>query len=236
MEWYPLGKKELNEMLERFLSQRISAKGEIHGLIVPHAGYDYSGEIAGKAFSLIKNKDFKKAIVLGPSHYECFSGVRTMNKLKSLFSNINLIKNDFAGLDTEEHSLNNQVPFLQKLGINEILPLIIGQISERESKKIAEHLIKDFSDSIYIFSTDLSHFLSYNEALKKDKETISAIENLNMGKLLTIENSACGIFPLMIMIQLCRIKSWIPKLIEYKNSGDIAGDKNSVVGYAGFWF
>ena len=85
-----------------------------------------------------------------------------------------------------------------------------------------------------IISSDLSHFLAYEEACKKDKATIKAIQALNSGAL--NENSACGIFPLIILAELCKLKKWKPQLIEYKNSGDITSVKESVVGYASLVF
>ncbi|MCK4552710.1 AmmeMemoRadiSam system protein B [Candidatus Pacearchaeota archaeon] len=230
-EWYPQNSKELNRIIEEFLSQETNFKGEIHGLIVPHAGYEFSGAIAGKAFSLLKNKKMKRAIVLGPSHYVNFSGVRALDKIHTPFGKIKILKNDFGKIKYE-HSVENQIPFLQKLNFKEVLPLVIGEISNKEAGEIAKKISK--IDAIYIFSTDLSHFLPYEESVKKDEETIKIIENLDFENFEKID--ACGKFPLLIMMHLCKLTNWKPKLIEYKNSGDIIGDKNSVVGYASFLF
>ncbi len=236
MDWYPEDKKELMKELDELLSQKnkISPK-EIHGLIVPHAGYEFSGKVAGKTFSLLKDKKIEKAIVLGPSHYIPLHGVLTSNKkqIETPLGKIKLFNKDFKfeGIE-KEHSINNQIPFLQKLGIREIMPLMVGEITDEEAKEIAEK-ISDIK-ALYIFSTDLSHFLPYENAVKKDKITIKLIEELNIKNFEKID--ACGFFPLMIMMHLCKTKNWKPKLIEYKNSGDVTEDKSSVVGYAGFWF
>jgi len=236
--WYPEDKKELNNLLEKFLSQKGRTKiKEIHGLIVPHAGYEFSGEIAGKAYSLLKQNKNKKAIILSPSHYISLNGATSHNESEWITS-LGKIKVNQQGFlkqnISQEHAIDNQIPFLQKLGFNEILPLIVGEISQEQAKQIAEKLIK--LGGILIISTDLSHFLSYEEAKNKDKETIKAIEELNTEKLQNNENSACGIYPLMIALELCKIKKYKPELIEYKNSGDITGDKDSVVGYSSFSF
>lgn len=232
MEWYPQNPKELNKILEKFLSQKTDFKKEVHGLIVPHAGYEFSGAIAGKAFALLKNKEIKKAVVLGPSHYLSFQGVRALEKIKTPLGKIKIIKNDFKKIDYE-HSIENQIPFLQKLNPNiEVLPLVVGDISDKEAQEITEKISK--IDAVYIFSTDLSHFLTYDKAVKTDKQTIKIIEDLDFEKFESID--ACGKFPLLIMMHLCKLNNWEPKLIEYKNSGDVIGDKSSVVGYAGFWF
>lgn len=243
MDWYPAGKKELNEILDKFLNLkdklRITSK-EISGIIIPHAGYEYSGQIAGKAYSLLKNKRNNLAVILAPSHYFPLREIAMHNQSawQTPLGNIKIAKTrlDFTKIDiSKEHALDNQMPFLQKLGFAEILPLLVGEISGEEAKKIAEELSK-IKNAVFIISTDLSHFLSYDKAVKKDAQTIEAIENLDSEKLLGIENSACGIFPLIILVELCKIKKLKPKLLEYKNSGDITGDKSSVVGYASLFF
>lgn len=228
--WYPKNKDELNKVLNNYLKP-VSKKefNNIHGIIVPHAGYEFSGAIAGKAFSLLPKSE--KAIILAPSHYTAFNGIASLNSIETPLGKIKITKNSYKKLDYE-HAIDNQIPFLQKLGYKEVLPLIVGQINEQEAKKIAEKLSKE--QGIFIISTDLSHFLTYEEATKVDKQTIKIIENLDIDKSNQID--ACGYFPLLILINLCKIKNWKPKLIEYKNSGDITGDKSQVVGYASFYF
>lgn len=234
--WYPQNKKELTEELNEFFSQKnkINPK-EVHGLIVPHAGYEFSGEIAGKAFSLLENKKIKKAIILGPSHYIPLHGVLTSNQkeIQTPLGKIELFNSGFESKNIEkEHSINNQIPFLQKLRIKKIMPLMVGEITNEEAQKIAEKISE--INAVYIFSTDLSHFFTYENAVRKDKATIQIIEKIYMKNFEKID--ACGFFPLMIMMHLCKIKKWKPTLIEYKNSSDVTGDKLSVVGYSSFYF
>jgi len=234
--WYPQEKEELEKEINKFLAEKPDKKiSKINGLIVPHAGYEFSGKIAGKAFSLIKNQKINKAIIIGPSHYLPLSGVLTSNKNKweTSLGDVNIFKTDFKAAKIEqEHSIDNQVPFLQELGIREILPLIIGEITNEQAVEIAEKLSK--IPALYVFSTDLSHFLPYEKAVKKDEETIKLIENLDLQNFHNID--ACGFYPLLVMMHLSKLKSWKPSLIEYKNSGDVTGEKTSVVGYASFWF
>lgn len=235
--WYPQDKNELNEMLEGFLKSKRKIKEKIQGIIVPHAGYAYSGKIAGKAYSMLKGKRNKLVVIIGPSHYFALREIAMHNQKswKTPFGDIKIAKTKINFTKANfliEHAIDNQIPFLQKLGFKEILPLIVGEISEEQAKDIAKKLAK--INAIFIFSSDLSHFLSYEEAVKKDKEAIRAIENLDIDAL--DENSACGIFPFRIFMELAKIKRWKPRLIEYKNSGDVTGDKSSVVGYASFYF
>ncbi len=233
--WYPQNKKELEDLLDRFLSQKIAKAKEIHGLIVPHAGYEFSGEIAGKAFSKLKKLGMNKAVIIAPSHYMQLKGILTSNKKEwnTPLGEISLFNEKFDEGDIErEHAIDNQIPFLQKIGFREILPLMAGELTENHAVAIAERISK--IPAIYIFSTDLSHFLPYEQAVNKDQETIRIIKNLDLQNFSKVD--ACGHFPLLIMMHLCKIKGWQPRLIEYKNSGDVTGDKSSVVGYASFYF
>jgi hypothetical protein len=109
---------------------------------------------------------------------------------------------------------------------------MIGKITSEQAEEIAKKLAK--IKALYVFSTDLSHFMSYGEAIATDKKTIQIIENLDLENFKYID--ACGYFPLLVMAHLCKIKKTKPKLVEYKNSGDITGDKSTVVGYSSFWF
>ena len=224
-DWYPQNPEKLKEFLNKFVAK----PKNIHGLIVPHAGYIYSGEIAGNAFSLLPKKE--KAIILAPSHYTYLKGIASIEKIKTPLGEIKITENSHPKLDYE-HAVENQFPFLQKLGYKEVLPLVVGEINENDAKKIAEQISK--IDAVYIFSTDLSHFLSYEKAVEKDKKTIEIIKNLKIEKWKEID--ACGKFPLLILMHLCKQQNWKPKLIEYKNSGDITQDKTRVVGYSSFYF
>ena len=220
-------------MLSQFMKNGIKHKGKVHGLIVPHAGYAYSGKIAGGAYELLKGMQIDRAIVLGPSHYAAFSGLASLEEIKTPLGEMKIIPNDYKKVKYE-HSIDNQIPFLQKLKVKEILPLVVGYISNEEAQSIAEQLVKENKDALFVFSSDLSHFFIYDEAVKLDNETIKLIEKLDLKNASKMD--ACGQFPLLIMMHLCKLKKYKPKLIEYKNSGDITGDKSSVVGYASFAF
>jgi AmmeMemoRadiSam system protein B len=235
--WYPEHKEELETFIENSFKKKPNIKPKkINGLIVPHAGYEYSGEIAGKAFSLLKEKKLEKAIIIGPSHYVHLYDAMTsnLNEWSTPLGKITI--KQFPSLKMidlqSEHSIKNQVPFLQKLGIKEIIPIMIGKIIDKQAKELAKELAK--INAIYIFSTDLSHFQEYEKAKETDKKTIGIIEKLDLKNFKYID--ACGYFPLLVLFYLCKIKKTHPHLIEYKNSGDITGDKSSVVGYSSFYF
>jgi len=238
MEWYPENKEELDSMLDSFL-EFVKKVREVHGLIVPHAGYQFSGRVAGRVYSLLeKDSGIRKVILIGPSHYSYLRGIVSSDKQEweTPLGKIKLISNGFKKENIHrEHSIGNQIPFLQKLGIKLVLPLMVGDVSNEEAEEIAKGLVKLADNkTIFVFSTDLSHFLNYDKALIRDRKTIEIIENLDFENFDEID--ACGRNGLLILFYLCKLKSWKPKLVEYKNSGDVAGDKASVVGYAGFVF
>ncbi len=230
MEWYPGNKAELNKMLDKFI--QLKPGKQIHGIIIPHAGYIYSGRVAGKAYSLVGRHE--KAVVVGPSHYTYLSGVVSANKdFETPLGKIKVVNGGFNKADIRnEHSIANQIPFLQKLGVKEILPLMVGDIDNEQAKEIAEKI--SVFDGLFVFSTDLSHFLPYKVALEKDKRTIEIIEKLHFSRFNEID--ACGKNGLLILFYLCKLKKWKPHLIVYNNSGDVTGEKSSVVGYAGLVF
>ena len=234
--WYPENKQELENFINNSFRKKPSIKPRtINGLIVPHAGYEYSGEIAAKAFLLLKGKKIDSAIIIGPSHYVSLEGFMTsnLNEWKTPLGTVKLGKINLPLRDIEsEHSIKNQVPFLQMLGIKQIIPIMVGNITNEDAKELARKISK--IKAVYIFSTDLTHFMEYNKAKEKDAKTINILEELDFENFESVD--ACGYFPLLVLMHLCKIKKTKPHLIEYKNSGDITSDKSSVVGYSSMWF
>lgn len=245
------------EILRKELSERIEIKENKLSpivLISPHAGYYYSGSCAGKGFGLVNIPD--TVIILGVDHrgsaypyaidghdkWDMPMGqVQVDLKLRDkLIENSKIFKIDRnSGLD--EHSIEVQIPFLQYLNPKvKILPILISGTNFDELQKggieLAE-LIKNQNENILIIaSTDMSHYVSSEEAKKKDKLAIEKIEALNPeGLLKTVINeriSMCGVLPVvMSLIAAKELGAEETKIIEYTNSGNISGDYNQVVGY-----
>ena len=110
------------------------------------------------------------------------------------------------------------------------MPVIVGQGDVHRLSKALDPLIDD--NTLLVVSSDLSHFLSYSEAVLRDRQTIDEIVNLKPDKLIREDNRACGSVPILILTEVARRHHWQPVLLHYSNSGDTAGDRSRVVGYA----
>jgi AmmeMemoRadiSam system protein B/AmmeMemoRadiSam system protein A len=221
----------------------------LRAIIMPHAGYAYSGWTAAHAARLLSAGQFSKVILLGPDHRAGFrsAAICDVDAYETPLGRIDLHKDSaalrlqpdlFESLPVsrdQEHSLEVILPFLQcSLGDFQLVPVIIGQ---GEVQRIFEALdpLMD-TDTLLVVSSDLSHFLPYAEALARDRETIDEILALKPDKLINTDNRACGKSPILILMQMARRHHWQPVLLHYSNSGDTAGDGSRVVGYAAMAF
>lgn len=134
---------------------------------------------------------------------------------------------------TWEHSDEVQVPFLQKvLKDFELIPIIVGECDTEQAAKVLNEFIDD--KTLIVASSDLSHYLPYESAKSVDNRCIKTICNLDLSR---IENEeACGRLPIAILMHIAKMRGWTPQLLNYRNSGDTAGDKRAVVGYASIAF
>ena len=140
-----------------------------------------------------------------------------------------------ASSDRYEHSLEVLLPFLQYyLGDFELIPIVVGRGDIRRYAAAIDPLLD--TGSLLVASSDLSHYLPYEQAQARDQETIKAILDLDIEHLLKIENSACGRIPISITLSVARRHGWQPVLLHHSNSGDTAGDHQRVVGYAAIAF
>jgi MEMO1 family protein len=254
--FYPSDKDELAKTVDDLLSkaQKSSPDGRLVAMISPHAGYRYSGQVAAYGYSEIKDSSIQKVFLIGPSHHAVFRGasvylkgkfrtplgdVEINEKLaKELLSETADIRFDPGAFD-KEHSLEVQLPFLQTvLKDFTIVPVLVGS----PTKDTIEHLIIKLAGMIdektlIIASTDLSHYHGYSKAVEMDSRIISAIERLSLsdaGQLLrTGDSELCGIYPVVITMEAARRSGANTGILfNYANSGDTAGGKDRVVGYA----
>ncbi len=260
--FYPGDKKNLKIELEKFLPEK---KENILACISPHAGYDFSGKLAGKTLGKFnKKKDF---IILGVNH----SGIgnKICISLKDFETPLGVVKNNKAlsenllkklkskKLDAElnelphknEHSIEVQLPFLQFSQKNfEFVPILLNNLGYGDCKKTAEILSKIVDENIgLIVSSDFTHFGSqfgfkpFDNGRRIVEVDNNVIKNILEKKSENVYNLAskstiCGLHGLTIITEIANINKWKVKEVEYVTSGDVTGNYEQVVGYAGIMF
>ncbi|SES76195.1 hypothetical protein SAMN05216326_10377 [Nitrosomonas marina] len=218
-------------------------------LIVPHAGYIYSGAVAATAYRtlLAVAESIKRVVLLGPSHRVVLHGLALPGvacfdtPLGSVHVDIESARaiSDLSQviISTDahllEHSLEVQLPFLQQVLTEfKLLPLAVGVASAED---VAEVLDKVWGndETLIIVSSDLSHYLPYPVAQKVDKTTVQTILQLRQP---ISHEQACGATPVSGLIAVARRRHLKPHLLDLRNSGDTAGSREQVVGYAAIAF
>lgn len=249
--FYPRDPKVLANEVMSFLDtatadiEHVSPKA----IIVPHAGYVYSGQTAASAYACLfpNRKTIKRVILLGPVHRVPVRGL-ALPDVEAFITPLGQIKLDqsamasIVGLNqvvvsssahAQEHSLEVQLPFLQTvLDDFQLVPLAVGDATSAEVAEVLDTLWGG-PETIIVVSSDLSHFLPYEMAQLVDNETVQNI--LQLKNTLT-HHQACGGTPINGLLLAAKRHHLMPKLLELCNSGDTAGDKNRVVGYASFMF
>ncbi|MCX6695393.1 MAG: AmmeMemoRadiSam system protein B [Candidatus Altiarchaeota archaeon] len=241
--WYPKDKSELEAMLDGFLSNaEVNPVSSLHALIVPHAGYVYSGPVAAYGYKLLEGKQYDTVVILGPDHHVGFNGA-WIPKVTHFETPLGLVEvspkagelrkksifTDIPDSEDKEHSVEIQLPFLQKTlkpGFK-IVPIVVGNVDGKELADALKPLLDD--RTLVIVSSDLSHYHSYNEANGLDAKCTKNAPEVNIEGMSGCE--ACGITPIKTLLYIAREYNWTGQLLDYRNSGDTAGDKSSVVGY-----
>lgn len=249
--FYPDEPAELRRDIEAYLASAPTATASAAPkvLVVPHAGYVYSGPVAAAAYSLLKplRQRIRRVVLLGPSHRVALRGIAlpTHDSFTTPLGKVRLDQatlHDIATLPQagfldiahrEEHSLEVQLPFLQLLLDDfSLVPMVVGDTS---AQQVAEVLEKTWGgdETLVVISTDLSHYLPYRKAVETDTHTAQQILQLHD----TLEGEeACGCRPLNGLLALARRKGLKGQLLDLRNSGDTAGSKDRVVGYGAFAF
>lgn len=245
--FYPDQEQALRTTVEDFLEAADNFSLSPKALVVPHAGFIYSGPIAAQAYKSLSQVSPlpKKVILLGPCHQvpvRCLA----LPQSKSFATPLGLVPIDEAACHTlsqlpfvevnqqahaYEHSLEVQLPFLQMtLAEFSLIPLVVGRASADQICQALEAVID--KQSLIVVSTDLSHYLSYDSAKKIDQETVTAV--LENNSEIVVGDRACGAYPLKGLMKFANKVGWKPELLDLRNSGDTAGDKTRVVGYGAF--
>ncbi len=250
--FYPGEAKRLTAAVEAYLADARPAiqSRPPKAIIAPHAGYQYSGPIAGSAYgSLIPHaKGIERVILVGPSHRVPFSGAACSraaafetplgavpvdrDAIEALLKDGLLQENDAA--HAREHSLEVQLPFVQRVFPGaRVVPLLAG---DQDHAGVAAILARLWGgpETIIVVSSDLSHYHDYATARRLDHETAETIEARRAGAV--DPDQACGATPVNALLQIATDKGLSAATLDLRNSGDTAGPRDEVVGYGAFVF
>lgn len=249
--FYPNSCEEIKRYIEHFNEILKNANYSIEtnikpkAIIVPHAGYIYSGFTANVAYRYTKNIKPKRVIVIGPSHKVFLDGasVGLFEQYQTPCANLEmdivysetLIKNfnflDFDEKAHAEHSTETQFPFIQNYIKNiSVVEIVYGKIDFSNLSKLIDFILKD-DQNLLIVSTDLSHFYNQNEANKIDNICLHAIADIDI-KAFDNGCEACGIVGVKALVESAKKMGFKTKIIDYRTSADTSGDTTRVVGYA----
>lgn len=218
-------------------------------LIVPHAGYVYSGPTAARGYLLLESARgaVERVVLLGPAHYVAFTGL-ALSEADAFATPLGEVRIDPRGVDllaglpqvigygeahAPEHSLEVQLPFVQRvLGDVEVLPILVGDASPEQVAEVIEACWGG-PETLILISSDLSHYLPYEVARDRDAATVRHILD---GDWPLADRSACGARGINGLLVAAPAHGLRPELVDCRNSGDTAGDRARVVGYASVSF
>jgi len=260
--FYPAKTQELSQTIDDYLSKtNVVIDGEIAGLVSPHAGYVYSGPVAAWSFKQVRGKQYDVVVVIAPSHFEHFLGASVYpgkyyktplgqiaieqdvsKELTQVAKNIHLSNTGHVPgmMGRGEHSLEVQLPFLQKtLGEFKLVAIVIADQTWKNVENLGNALAKVLKDknALIVASSDLSHYHSYETAYKLDQSLIDFFTDFEYRKILDKcerrEIEACGYGPIAAMMHACSLMDFKKsKVLKYATSGDVpVGEKAQVVGY-----
>ncbi len=254
--FYPAAAATLRATVERLLAEAAERESAVpstahppKAVIAPHAGYIYSGPTAGVAFHALAagGRTLRKIALLGPSHRVPVRGL-ALPGAEGMATPLGVVPIDREGAGASlrlpqvlvqpeaharEHSLEVELPFLQVLfPAAEVLPLAVGGASPEEVAEVLEQ-VWGGEETAIVVSSDLSHYLPYAEARRADEATAQQVLALD-GPL--DPQQACGAGPINGLLVAARRHGLRPALLDLRNSGDTAGDRDQVVGYGAFGF
>lgn len=247
--FYPGQSDALRKTIIQFLAASPGTNFGLRAAVVPHAGYIYSGQIAAYVYRTIQEniKRIRTIALIGPAHRHSVRGVATCNweKFATPLGHLKInqavlakaLKLPFVEINNQahqlEHCLEVQLPFLQVIDDQlQIAPFLSGR-SEQQVATLLELICED--DSVLpVISSDLSHYLEYQEAVEVDQATSKAIESLNTEGL--NPSCACGLIAIKGLMLYAKKHNLLAKVLYLANSGDLTGLQSEVVGYGAFIF
>ena len=262
--FYPADKVSLQTMVDGYLRDagRIGdVPPGVFAVIAPHAGYVFSGKTAAYSYNAVRAKGITTVILLGSSHRSSFNGIALypsgswetpLGKVpideamgRKITSLCGAVKN-LPGAFDEEHSLEVQLPFLQRTMKGfKIVPLLTGAVEKQDVETLSDALATTLKQHkgkvLLVVSSDMSHYHPYDEAVRMDSTTLRFMSDLNTVGLLEGlakgQNELCGAPAVVASMMAATEIGGQAKVLHYTNSGDTAGDRRRVVGYGSvaFW-
>jgi len=253
--WYPASatalRREVNEYIER--APALDLPGDVVGLIAPHAGYFFSGHVAGASYRQVRGNTYDTVVLIGPDHTGIAFGGLAFAEFDAWHTPLGDVPIDrelIAVLDRRldlrhigrdsEHSLEVQVPFLQTaLADFKLVPIMMGDQSPATCRELGLAIAEAVRDrrALLVASTDLSHYYPYDEAKRLDEHTLKYVLDFDPQGLAEAlargEAHACGGGPVAaVMFAARELGATQARLVKYANSGDVWEDRSRVVGYA----
>jgi len=253
--FYPGSRTALTEAVDGYLAEarspELESLGRVRAVVAPHAGYVYSGPTAGYAFKALESSlpaDGPRVYLLGPAHRVWFNAVSTgdfqsfatplgevpvdQDTVRSLWA-LESHYQALPGAHHGEHCLEVQVPFLQRsMDRFSLVPLLFGEVDACAVGRELAGRVEDEPDARVVVSSDLSHFERYETAQRMDRAFLQDVLAGDQGAVEANRHGACGRAPIVALMEIASQLGWTPHLLDYRNSGDTAGDKGRVVGYA----
>ena len=253
--FYPADPAELTSVLQTYLRRgearvNASAQKTPKAIIAPHAGYRYSGEVAASAYALLKpaRELVSRVVLIGPAHRFPVTGLAL--PVESSFATplgdlsvdtaavARIAGFDFVNVVSEahhfEHALEVHLPFLQQvLSSFSIVPLLAGDVTPAEVRELLDCLWGG-AETLFVISSDLSHFHDRRTATHIDAQTSAAIERLDADGVGA--GQACGCMPIRGLLMAAGDRKLKARIVDVRNSGDTAGGTGEVVGYGAYVF
>lgn len=247
--FYPADAQELQRALRQLLDAAAAPEGPPpKALIVPHAGYVYSGPVAASAYALLGplRERIRRVVLLGPAHRIAFRGLAasSASEFRTPLGDVPLDTDALAALrelpqvrvldaaHNQEHSLEVQLPFLQETLENfRLLPLVVGEATFAEVAEVLE-AVWGGPETLLLISSDLSHYHDYTTAQHMDRITSEAIASLHPERI--DYDHACGRTPVGGLLLAARKHGLHADVLDLRNSGDTAGPRDRVVGYGAY--
>jgi AmmeMemoRadiSam system protein B len=259
--WYPATAAALTRQVHAYLGESIPslenavpADADVVALIAPHAGLMYSGPVAAYAYGLLSTRQYDSVVLVGPSHYVGFEGasVWPAGAFETPLGDLAIddaLASDIRGscglvsayppAHQREHSLEMQLPFLASLApAARIVPIVMGLQTRDTAYALGEGIARAVAGKrvLLVASSDLSHFYDAQTAAQLDARVIEQIDALDDEGLMALleyrADHACGGGPMVSVLRAARLLGATrSRVLRYADSGDVSGDKSSVVGY-----